>query len=109
MTGVSRPGGRASRAAEKSSVNSSVASPLRRLLAGWMLGVVTEQAGHDRNGVVRGTIELKTAGRSPNGALIGADGQRWVFSGWAELGAALEDWRAPRPLPTAYSGHVANS
>jgi hypothetical protein len=75
-----------------------------------MLGGVTQQAGHDRDGHVRGALELETAGRSPNGTLIAADGRRWVFSGWTELGAALEDWRtAPAAVDLPASGHVATS
>jgi hypothetical protein len=75
-----------------------------------MLGVVTEQAGHDRNGVVRGVIELETAGRCPTGTLIRADGRRRAFSGWTELGAALEEWRAASVADgVPASGRVANS
>ncbi|MEX2553664.1 MAG: hypothetical protein WD627_11770 [Actinomycetota bacterium] len=55
--------------------------------------MTTQPYRRDRIGIVRATLELETAGRSPSGALIAADGRRRVFSGWAELGAALEDWR----------------
>jgi hypothetical protein len=59
-----------------------------------MLGIVKEQARHGGNGVVRATLEIEAAGQSPSGALIAADGLRRVFAGWAEFGAALEEWRA---------------
>jgi hypothetical protein len=44
--------------------------------------------------VIVATLEIETEGSSPAGALIGADGSRSVFAGWAEFAAAIEAWRA---------------
>jgi hypothetical protein len=45
----------------------------------------------------RATLELAVGGSSPVGSLITAEGTRLSFSGWAELGAAIEEWRATLP------------
>ncbi len=49
---------------------------------------------HEDHGLARATLELETDGRTPGGAVITAEGHRFAFSGWAELAAAIEDWRA---------------
>jgi hypothetical protein len=46
-----------------------------------------------RQGVARATLEIETEGRSPGGVLITAQGRELAFSGWAEFGAVIEDWR----------------
>ena len=70
---------------------------------------MTRQVAHRDSDVVRGTLELDMAGHSPSGASIAADGRRWLFSGWAELGAALEDWRVAAAAGGAPAdGHVAH-
>jgi hypothetical protein len=46
-----------------------------------------------RQSVARATLEIETEGRSPGGVLITAQGRELAFSGWAEFGAAIDDWR----------------
>jgi hypothetical protein len=55
---------------------------------------MTDELPGDATEVERATIEIEADGHSPRGGLITADGRRRAFAGWAELGAALEDWRA---------------
>jgi hypothetical protein len=66
---------------------------LWRLVRASIIDVVIHDGQDDARRVERAILELETDGRSPEGALIAADGRRHVFAGWAELGAALEDWR----------------
>ena len=49
---------------------------------------------HEDGRLARATLEMETDGRTPGGAVITTAGHRFVFSGWAELAAAIEDWRA---------------
>jgi hypothetical protein len=45
----------------------------------------------------RATLELEAGRSSPVGALITGEGERLAFSGWAELGATVEEWRTRLP------------
>lgn len=49
---------------------------------------------HDGGPLARATLEMATDGRTPGGAVVTTDGHRFAFSGWAELAAAIETWRA---------------
>jgi molybdenum-dependent DNA-binding transcriptional regulator ModE len=40
------------------------------------------------------TLEMEAGGKAPGGAMVTTHGHRFAFSGWAELAAAIEDWRA---------------
>jgi hypothetical protein len=71
-----------------------VAPSLWRVVRSSIIDVVMNEGPDDAHRLERAILELETDGRSPEGALIAADGRRRVFAGWAELGAALEDWRA---------------
>ncbi len=58
-----------------------------------MLAPMTEPTLNARQAVARATLEIETEGRSPGGVLITADGRELAFSGWAEFGATIDDWR----------------
>ncbi len=65
-----------------------------------MCSPMTDSHGGGR--LTRATLEMETDGKAPGGTVITADGHRFAFAGWAELAAAIEDWRAterPRPIP----------
>jgi hypothetical protein len=47
--------------------------------------------GHTR--FVTATLEMDTGAARPSGVLSNGLGQRLEFSGWAELAAAIEEWR----------------
>lgn len=47
----------------------------------------------DDSRLARATLEMETDHKAPGGAVITTDGHRFAFSGWAEMGAAIEAWR----------------